>query len=40
MSIFLITLMQDANATLDRIVELQIPELIVFQNLEMRNGFW
>lgn len=35
----LITLMRDANAMLDRIAELQTPELIVFQNLEMKNEF-
>ncbi|MFW5499091.1 MULTISPECIES: hypothetical protein [unclassified Maridesulfovibrio] len=35
----LITLMQDANAMLDRISELQTPDLVVFQNLEMKNEF-
>lgn len=35
----LITLMRDANAMLDRISELQTPELIVFQNVEMKTEF-
>ncbi|TIH18544.1 hypothetical protein D0S45_04830 [Marinifilum sp. JC120] len=35
----LISLMRDANAMLDRISELQTPELIVFQNIEMKTEF-
>ncbi len=35
----LITLMRDANAMLDRISELQTPDLIVFQNSEMKTEF-
>ncbi|ACS80447.1 hypothetical protein [Maridesulfovibrio salexigens] len=35
----LITLMQDANAMLERISELQTPDLVVFQNIEMKNEF-
>lgn len=35
----LITLMRNANTMLDRMSELQTPELIVFQNSEMKNEF-
>ncbi|NDV21808.1 hypothetical protein [Desulfovibrio sp. JC022] len=35
----LIALMRDANAMLDRISELQTPELVVFQNVEMKTEF-
>ena len=35
----LIALMRDANAMLDRIAELQTPDLIVFQNSEMKTEF-
>ncbi len=35
----LITLMRDANAMLDRISELQTPDLVVFQNIEMKTEF-
>ncbi|WP_320170278.1 hypothetical protein [Maridesulfovibrio sp.] len=35
----LISLMRNANSMLDRLSELQTPELIVFQNTDMRNEF-
>ncbi len=35
----LIALMRNANAMLDRIAELQTPDLMVFQNSEMKNEF-
>ncbi|QJB56738.1 hypothetical protein [Pseudodesulfovibrio sp. zrk46] len=35
----LIALMRDANAMLERMSGLQTPELMVFQNVEMRNEF-
>ncbi len=35
----LIALMRNANAMLDRISELQTPDLMVFQNSEMKNEF-
>ncbi|WP_319780143.1 hypothetical protein [Maridesulfovibrio sp.] len=35
----LISLMRDANAMLDRIAELQTPDLIVFQSSEMKTEF-
>ncbi|WP_432735888.1 hypothetical protein [Maridesulfovibrio sp. FT414] len=35
----LISLMRNANNMLDRLSELQTPELIVFQNTEMKNEF-
>ncbi|WP_156891715.1 hypothetical protein [Maridesulfovibrio zosterae] len=35
----LISLMRNANAMLERMSELQTPELIVFQNIEMKNEF-
>ena len=35
----LISLMRNANAMLDRIAELQTPDLMVFQNSEMKNEF-
>lgn len=35
----LITLMRNANSMLDRLSELQTPELIVFRNTEMKNEF-
>ncbi|WP_419779211.1 hypothetical protein [Maridesulfovibrio sp.] len=35
----LIVLMRNANAMLDRISELQTPDLMVFQNSEMKNEF-
>ncbi|WP_320175196.1 hypothetical protein [Maridesulfovibrio sp.] len=35
----LIALMKDANAMLDRISELQTPDLVVFQNIEMKTEF-
>ena len=35
----LISLMRNANAMLERMSELQTPELIVFQNVEMKNEF-